>query len=325
MFDSIRSKKSLPKVRKVKKFSVKKLTVFVILTALVSFEVGLVCGFYLRTNDEISSAAIHMKKVDEYTKILPFIKTAQAKNQKDELIFGASNSNGVQSDNILRVLNIPILMYHHVSDKIDKSDQWAAGLTVTSQDFEQQIKYIAENGFNTISLFDLYKALNEGKPLPQKAVILTFDDGYSDNYNAFQILKKYHKTGAFFIITSLIDAQNYLSSAQLKEMSDAGMEIESHTESHLDLTGADVARLTVEAALSKKKLEKIIQKSVYFTAYPLGLYNQRAISVFKSQGYLLALTTYPGRWQDNKKSFELLRLAVKPGINLREFSRLLSP
>lgn len=319
MIDLKRSKKSSPKAKKVKKISLKKATVAVVFVAFFSFELGITSGLLIVTKNESRNKVIALKKEEEYVNTLSLIKSAQA--QGDSVILGSPPKGYVP-----KIQKIPIVTYHHISNNKSFPNRAEWGLNVSISAFEEQVKYLADNGYSTVTLFDVYKSFYEGKVLPPKSVVLTFDDGYRDNYEqAFSILKKYKKTGTFFMISGFVNAQSYMTEAQLKEMSDAGMEIEPHSKSHQSLGSFDKTKIATEIILSKMEIEKITGKPAYFLAYPYGSYNEQVISVIKNQGYLLAVTTRGGKDQDNSKPYELSRFAVTPRTDIRTFANLISP
>ena len=126
---------------------------------------------------------------------------------------------------------ITILNYHKV-------DNMNIALSVLPEDFDRQMAYLKENGYNTINTDQLYDYMVNGAELPENPIMITFDDGYEDNYqNAYPILKKYGFTGTIFIITDFVSNQpNYLTWEQIKEMKANGMDFQSHTASHKSMT-----------------------------------------------------------------------------------------
>jgi hypothetical protein len=113
------------------------------------------------------------------------------------------------SDSIQRAADVPILMYHYISAPPSPTDALRVGLSVPPEKFDAEMKLLADNGYHTVTLLDVYTYLQTGKPLPAHPIILTFDDGYVDNYQfAFPILKKYGMLGTFFILSGPIDNGN---------------------------------------------------------------------------------------------------------------------
>ena len=143
--------------------------------------------------------------------------------------------------------NIPVLMYHSISTVSGNS------LCVPEDQFREEMKWLSENHFHSISLNEFYQALTNGAALPENPILLTFDDGYSDAYTAaWPIMKTYRFTGTFFIITADI-GNGYMTWDQIKELSKSGNCIASHTVHHLDLTTLSGKDLNSE--LKKRKVK----------------------------------------------------------------------
>ena len=112
----------------------------------------------------------------------------------------------VTPDGVERTLHVPILMYHYLSTPPGDADIYRRDLSVAPELFAQQLDRLQSEGFTTISFYDFMQALTTGAPLPEKPVILTFDDGYRDNYeNAFPALRDRGMTATFFVVTDFID------------------------------------------------------------------------------------------------------------------------
>ena len=195
-------------------------------------------------------------------------------------------------ESIPRQDDIPILMYHCVN-YVPEGNQGAADLYVSPEKFEEDLKYLSENGYQTV----LPRELASGAKLPEKPVMITFDDGYRDNYsNAFPLLKKYNMKAEISVIVSFAEDSArtaYLNWDQIKEMSDSGLvEIGSHTynrhgSSKDDMTITDervfgIKRLPGESReeykirivddllLSKELIEEYTGKEVVTFTYPYG-------------------------------------------------------
>jgi peptidoglycan/xylan/chitin deacetylase (PgdA/CDA1 family) len=203
-------------------------------------------------------------------------------------------------------------MYHSIVNGKSSSD------CLSIKTFEEQMKYLKDNGYQTISLTDLYKYFMKQKPIPEKSVVLTFDDGYEDNYTAmFPVLKKYNFKATIFVITSHIDKNHkFMTSKQLLEMDKYGIDIESHTVNHERLKLLSKNKQLKTLIQSKKDLEKILNKKINFFAYPGGGYNKSAISAVKEAGYIMAFTI-DGKWRGwSSKNDGMLSLHR---INIRFF------
>jgi peptidoglycan/xylan/chitin deacetylase (PgdA/CDA1 family) len=204
-------------------------------------------------------------------------------------------------------------MYHYISVPPDPSDKIRVGLSVPPDVFESHLKYMSENGYHSITLDDLYFALTQGRPLPDKPVILTFDDGYEDAYtNAYPLLKKYHMTGTFFIITDFQDQARpgYMTWPQVEEMAAGGERFGSHTRNHADLRGRSIAYLVWQALGGKEEIQGHLGYHPRWICYPSGDYDSETIAVYKSANYWGGLTTEQGATHSTDGLFELTRVRV---------------
>lgn len=209
---------------------------------------------------------------------------------------------------------MPILMYHYIAVPPPDADPIRLDLSVSPADFEAQLRYLAEAGYESISLHDLLFHLTIGKPLPPKPIVLTFDDGYLDNYtNAFPLLKKYGFTATFFIITDFVDwgYEEYMTWDQLREMAQAEMEIESHSRDHPDLRGKPLDYLVWQILGPKEAIEAHIGHTVRFFSYPSGRYDEEVVNVLRSAHYWGAVAITQGAGQSSEQPFEFQRIRVR--------------
>lgn len=184
-------------------------------------------------------------------------------------------------------LQMPILMYHYIREYSDQNDKIGTNLSVSPENFAKQLDLIKEEGYTTITFEDLSK-----NNIPEKPIILTFDDGYGDFYsNAFPELKKREMKAVSYIIFNKIDVANYLTIDQIKELSSYGIEIGSHTLSHPDLSKLDDAKAEKEIIESKKNIEKILNKKIISFCYPSGKYSNSTENIVKNAGYIFSVTT----------------------------------
>lgn len=237
----------------------------------------------------------------------------QSKTEEKKLYFPQTMPNPPKE------IKVPILMYHYVDDKPTNS-KLKAELQVNPQNFREQLDFLKSRGYSTIRLEDLFQALYHDKQIPAKSIILTFDDGYRDVYDfAFLVLKEKGMLGTFFVITNYFGGSSYLTREEIKEMADYGMEFGSHTQNHPDLsiTPRDIARSEIEN--SKKDLEALIGKKIYFFCYPGGRYNSETLDLVKNANYLMALTTKAGSNHSSANPFEVTRVRVSGTEPLEKF------
>ncbi|MCA9973765.1 MAG: polysaccharide deacetylase family protein, partial [Anaerolineales bacterium] len=196
-------------------------------------------------------------------------------------------------------LKVPILMYHYVSVPPEDADIYRTDLSVTPDNFRAQMAYLAQNGYTTIDFYDLSRAIVGRQELPPKPVILTFDDGYVDNYvNAFPILREYGLTGTFFVVTEFIDngRAGYLTWEMVAEMAAAGMRFESHSRSHPDLSGQPRDYLIWQILGSQETLAHHLGYTPRYFSYPAGSYDDETVMLLQELDFWGAVVTSGGKW-----------------------------
>ncbi len=199
-----------------------------------------------------------------------------------------------------------VLNYH-------KIDHTFISLSVQPEDFDNQMKYLHDNGYHTITPDELYEALAGNGQLPENPVLITFDDGYEDNYtNAYPILKKYGFKATIFVVTGFLDRhkKGYLSWDQAREMNQNGINIESHTVNHKSMTDLTDDELRSELVNSKKKAETELGHEVNYVAYPTGTYNLHIAQMVKEAGYKAAFTIKYGNVDKASNIFALERVPI---------------
>lgn len=200
---------------------------------------------------------------------------------------------------------ILVLNYHQVANNPNS-------LAVQISDFDTQMKFLAESGCITITPDELYAGLNGEIELPPKPVLITFDDGYTDNYtNAFPILKRYNLRATIFVIPAFTSVYpNYMTWEQLKEMEANGITIESHTLTHPKLEELPDDEIRNELLNSKNLLEENLGHPVEFLAYPTGTYNLHIAGIAQDIGYKGAFTIKYGVVDKGSNFFALERVPI---------------
>ena len=230
-------------------------------------------------------------------------------------------------DGTVRTLRVPILMYHYISAPPEGADDVRRDLSLPPERFEEHLQYLVEQGYQSITLADLVIALQTGSALPPKPIIITLDDGYRDAYtNAYPLLVKYHMKATIFIITGLVDDNNpdYLTWAQVAEMSSHDIDIESHSVNHPDLCNRDAAYVQHELSASKQAIEARTGRTVRFFCYPSGEYDANVINLLPGEGYWAAVTTVQGIEQKSSNLYELVRLRVRGYFGVEQLASALS-
>ncbi len=223
------------------------------------------------------------------------------------------------------LVKVPILVYHSVRPPFATQTKLMKDYNVSPVAFTAQLKYLKDNHYNIISMNALDDYFSKKIALPDKPVILTFDDGWENQYKyAFQILKNFNTTGTFFIYTNAIDKKHFLTWPQVKEMAAAGMTIGAHTKSHpyLIKISQNIAKLRDEIIGGKKVLEEHLGAPVDFFAYPFGHYNNEILAVIKEAGFKMARSTYTDVYQTSENLYTLHGNEVREPIS--QFTQMLT-
>ncbi len=235
----------------------------------------------------------------------------------------------------VKQLLIPIFMYHHISSA-PAHTPLDYGLTVTVPDFNAQLNWLRQQGYQSITMTELFAAFYDGKALPAKPVILTFDDGYADVYtNALPALLAHHDRGVFSIITGMI-GDRYMTWDQVRGLARAGMQVASHTVHHVNV-GEPPAPLTTQEELlnSKQKLEAELGEPIQFFCYPAGepfqhdtLAERQVVltELFNDEylGAILDPTAFNSMIQNDLEPYEMPRIRVSGGETLDDFTSILT-
>ncbi|MFZ4847922.1 MAG: polysaccharide deacetylase family protein, partial [Caldilinea sp.] len=230
-------------------------------------------------------------------------------------------------DGLRRQLRVPILMYHYLSQPPPDADIYRQDLSVPPDLFAAHLDRLVAAGYTTVTLTQVVDALQRGTPLPERPVVITFDDGYRDNYeNAFPLLRERGMQATVFVVTDFMDEERpaYLTWAMAREMVQAGLSIESHGRNHVSLAGQEDDYLVWQALGSLETIEYELGIRPRFISYPAGEYDARTIAVFASAHYWAGLTTRQGSTLDNSALFELPRIRVRNTTTPDELLRLLS-
>ncbi len=199
---------------------------------------------------------------------------------------------------------VPIIMYHHVRDSITTESD-----SVSLYYFKKQMEFLKKYKYKVIGLEELVEGIKQGKSFPRKSVVLTFDDGFRDNYdNAFPVLKQYQFPVTMFVVISFLEHSGFLTWEQIKIMKEEGISIESHTMTHAYLPDFSKEEIVRELKESKRILEEKLGQPVLYLAYPIGGFNREIERLVEEAGYKAAFTTNRGYDRFNKDVYALNRI-----------------
>jgi len=213
---------------------------------------------------------------------------------------------------------IPVLNYHQVEPKDGNP------LTLWPEQFEAQMEYLAAEGYTTITIDEMMDALENSTSLPEKSVIITFDDGYADNYEyVYPILKKYGFKATIFLIYDFTNTYpNYLTWDQVAEMKDSGLiHFESHTMTHANLAElTSVDELRHEIADSHDLLSEKLGYDMHYIAYPGGRVNEEIERITSAAGYRGGFTVHYGLSTPAEGRYQMDRIPIF-GANMHTLTR----
>ena len=186
--------------------------------------------------------------------------------------------------------NIPVLLYHMVEKEEVGLD---VIVSITPEQLRTHLQTIRENGYTTITYTDYYNYITKGTRLPKKPILITFDDGYTNNYEyLFPLLKEFKMKATIFVVTSTVGTTPgeypHFTWEQAREMQDSGyVDIQSHTHTHADMTSLTLEQVKYELRMSRFLIEKNLGKKCEFLAYPYGFYNDDVLQIATDAGFLI--------------------------------------
>lgn len=231
------------------------------------------------------------------------------------LLFAAGSRIGTSpvvaspnGSNLINLKDVPVLNYHKV-------DVLNHPLSISPQEFEEQMEYLYKEQYNAISPDQLMAYLKYGKQLPDKPIMITFDDGYLDNYtNAYPIMKKYGFTATIFIVTNLVDNDpRFITWDQVREMQKNGIVFGSHTVNHKSLTSLTKEQIMDELTQSRDEITRQLGKPPKYFAYPTGTYNSGIEDMVRAVGYKAAFTIQYGQVGADSDLYALERIPIFKG------------
>jgi peptidoglycan/xylan/chitin deacetylase (PgdA/CDA1 family) len=210
---------------------------------------------------------------------------------------------------------VPILMYHQVA-MLGSSPVGDLNF-VSPKAFAHHMDFLRDNGYHVLSLSDLVEGMQKSRMFTRKTVVITFDDGYEDNYtNAFPILLKHEFPATVFVISDAVGTPGFATWEQLKIMDQAGFTTGSHTRHHPYLPNLkNDAQLEDEIINSRKILEKNFGKPIEYFSYPSGGFSEHIKSIVKKAGYKSACTTNRGYDRFNLDVYQLNRIRLNDDDN----------
>ena len=213
-------------------------------------------------------------------------------------------------------VSVPVLMYHALGDDLWGEEE----LFVSAESLEAQLKYLADNGYETIFFSDLDHLDRYEKP-----VILTFDDGYDDNYTIlYPLLQKYGMKATIFVITSSVGGRHKMTEEQIREMSDSGLvDIQSHTVTHPHLSGLGEEDQRKELEQSRLEITRMTGRVCYAVAYPTGSFNGTTVELTREL-YRFGVKMSGGMYTTQEDGVLVERYYIARHTTLESFAKKIS-
>jgi peptidoglycan/xylan/chitin deacetylase (PgdA/CDA1 family) len=218
---------------------------------------------------------------------------------------------------------IPILMYHNVGPWSPSFTNENRALTVKPEDFAAQMEFLSRNGFTPITLKELHQMWKNDRPMPEKPIVLTFDDGDHNVYQyAYPIAKRHGFPFVVFLITrwTPVNTTFYMSKSEVSELVGSGLvELGSHTKNHVNLGEASLASTFYEIRESKKEIRGLFGYEATSFCYPFGEYTRAAMVAMRFYGYTMATTTITGMSNETQSPYLLRRIKIDGTEAIQDF------
>ena len=218
---------------------------------------------------------------------------------------------------------VPILMYHSISDNLFGKSHPYYQINTSPRVFARQMRWLRQNGYRTMDITDMWKAIVAGDDL-SKTVVITFDDGYQDFYTgAFDVMRRCGFTATIYLATDRvkdtpvrIEGVDYLTWREVRELDSAGIRFGSHTVTHPDLRSLGPEQIDYELGYSKEVIEQKLGTAVKSFAYPFAFpeedkdFVRFLADILENLGFENGVSTILGRASISSNPFYLPRLPV---------------
>lgn len=224
-------------------------------------------------------------------------------------------TNIADAASVLARKQVPILCYHQLRDYKPSDSKVAKDYIVPPAMFKEQMQTLADSGYTTILPDQLYNYLAAGLKIPEKAVMITFDDNTLEQFTVGnEEMKKHGFKGAYFIMTVSLGRPRYMTREQIKQLSEEGNTIASHTWDHHNVKKYVEADWITQIEKPAKQLETIIGKPIDYFAYPFGLWNKAAIPELQKRGVRAAFQLAEKR-DESDPLFTIRRIIITGTMN----------
>ena len=213
-------------------------------------------------------------------------------------------------------VRVPVIMYHAVMDDASRLGKYV----ISPEELESDFKWLSENGYTAILSEDLINYTENGAALPEKPILLTFDDGYADNYTTvYPMLKEFGMKATFFVVPNNLDRQHNMTREQIKELSASGVvSIQSHSLTHANMTKLNASQQEYEMKESQRQLRELTGKSPIALTYPEGGYTKTTLSL-TARYYHFGICAGGNRWKISDDFYTIPRYRMHRSTTMAQF------
>jgi peptidoglycan/xylan/chitin deacetylase (PgdA/CDA1 family) len=293
------------------------LSLLLLVTGLLP-HTGLIPGAPLRTPVVLQTSAYDSDEADRFARPRP--EPGQPPSQ--QLVLAELNPKKAPLPSGPATY-VPIVYYHYIRINPVATDRVGFSLSTPPAMFRAQMQYLANHGFQVISLHQAVLAIKNHSGLPPHPVVLTFDDGYADFFTtAVPILQGHGFTATDFVISGRMGWGGYMTPSQVVAADAMGFSIGAHTVDHVALAAQSPTRAAWEIRQSKLTLEGLLGHPVLDFAYPYGSFNAYDEAQAKSDGFETAASTMYGSWHSAGQLFFLSRQRIGGSLPLTYFANV---
>lgn len=278
-----------------------------LIVAIIAFLAG--TGFYLNEKTTKESVVTSTNEDEKIT---------QSENQNIEVQLKedikSNKFDGLPlKDNSV---GVPVLYYHSIQKSGENE------LMMDPKLFRSHLQWLKDNGYTSLTMEEFYNYIKYNTQVPEKSVVITFDDGYIDNYtNAMPIINEFDFDTTIFMVSDFVGNPNFLTESQLKELEKNKINIESHTANHLELAKLPKEKQREELQQSKDSLNNLLDEKIEYVAYPYGSYNDDTKNITREIGYKMGFSTDSGWASGDDDLFSIPRVYLSDFYDLDEFIR----
>ncbi|UYZ21681.1 polysaccharide deacetylase family protein [Mesobacillus jeotgali] len=216
-------------------------------------------------------------------------------------------------------VEIPVLLYHVVKPDPDPNNPYQFSL----EEFEKHMAYLHENGYRTLTMKQYFNILDKKAAMPNKPILLTFDDNSNDFYPyVYPVLQKYGMKATQFTVSNWVDGSWNMTSDELLTVMENGVDIQNHSVTHPALADLTREQQYTEINEATNALKKLTGRTTNTFAYPYGSYNADTISVLEELGFKGAFKVGGGLSTDQSDRYELPRIMILQEHTLGDFIRM---